>query len=107
MDDKEFQKYMKNAAEQMLIHIFDTEYYKMWMNKYREDNRRGRPKKKQYPTVNEIKDLIIEDCISTYGLKSGFYLKKINRDICDYCNKKQTCKNPSRGLYAYCSEFED
>jgi hypothetical protein len=105
MEDVDFQRNMKNAAEQMLVHIYQTDYWKKWQSKGTETTKKGRPKKRAYPSVSEIKELIIEDCIETYDLKKGFWLPDINRSICDYCKEKGKCNEPNQRILVMCSKF--
>jgi hypothetical protein len=103
--DDDFQRNMKNAAEQMLVHIHQTDYAAKWQKKGTETTKKGRPKKREYPSIQEIKDLIIEDCIETYDLKKGFWLTDIDRCICDYCEKKGRCNEPNQRILVMCAKF--
>jgi hypothetical protein len=105
MDNADFQRNMKNAAEQMLVHIYQTDYATKWQKKGTETTKKGRPKKIAYPGIQDIKDLIIEDCIATYDLKKGFWLSDIERCICDYCEKKGKCNEPNQRILVMCAKF--
>jgi hypothetical protein len=101
--DFEFQRNMRNAAEQVMKHIYDTDYFQKWKQ---DQNKRGRPKKIRYPSVAEIKDLIIEDIIQVYGLDQGFYLKDINRTLCERCASNLSCMMPGKNMISYCSTYK-